>query len=345
MHQDTQMPETLRELAAGLTGRRVLITGGLGFLGSSLARVLVEAGVEVRIIDALIAGQGGLRSNLAGIEDDVEIHIGDVRDAGLTRRLVEGRDVIFSFAGQTSHLDSMVDPYADLEHNCRGPLTVLEAARRVAPEAVVVFAGTRQIYGRPDYLPVDEQHPIRPVDVNGIHKAAGEAYHDLYRQVYGTRVAVLRLTNTFGPRMRIRDARQTFLGLWIRLLLAGEPLDVYGDGSQQRDFTYVDDALCAFLLVAQRHEAEGTVFNLGDERAISLRQLAELLISIHGGGELRLIEFPDDRKVIDIGDYHADFGRISRALGWRPAVTLEDGLRRTLKFFSEHEPDRLRDDR
>lgn len=327
---------TLAELAARLANKRVLIVGGLGFLGSNLARVLVGADAEVRIVDALVRGHGGLRFNVADIEEALEVHIADVREEERARELVYGCDAIFNLAGQTSHVDSMVDPYTDLEHNCRGPLAVLEACRHVVPEAAIVFAGTRQVYGRPRYLPVDEQHPVQPVDVNGIHKAAAEQYHLLYSDVYGTRVSILRLTNTYGPRMRVRDARQTFLGIWIRRLVDGDPIDVYGDGDQRRDFTYLDDALRALLLAATEPAAASRVFNLGDSRAISLRELAELLISIHGAGEYRLVEFPRDRVAIDIGDYQGDFAAIQETLGWEPTVGLDEGLRRTLAYFAEH---------
>jgi UDP-glucose 4-epimerase len=245
---------------------------------------------------------------------------------------------VFSFAGQTSHLDSIIDPYSDLEHNCRAAITVLEACKNRAPEARVVFAGTRQIYGRPKYLPVDEQHPIQPVDINGIHKVAGEAYHVLYNKLFGMDTVIVRLTNTFGPRMRVRDARQTFLGLWIRLLLESRPLEVYGDGKQLRDFTYVDDALRAFLLCATRPEARGRIFNLGASPAISLLDLAQLMVRMHGRGEVRLIPFPKDREAIDIGDYQGDFSRIRDALGWEPLVRLEEGLRSTLEYYMQNGP-------
>jgi UDP-glucose 4-epimerase len=330
--------EEIIELAAKFSGRRVLITGGLGFIGSNLGRILSEAGARVILLDALVPGHGGSRFNVAGLEDDLEVHVADVREIDRTRAIVNGCDTVFSLAGQSSHLDSMRDPYTDLFHNCHGPLAVLEACRHVAPEAVLVFAGTRQVYGRPRYIPVDEEHPISPVDVNGVHKWAAETYHQLYRDVYGTRTVVLRLTNTYGPRMRVLDARQTFLGLWIRRLLTGDELEVYGDGTQLRDFNYVDDAIRAFLLAATHAETTGEVFNVGDERAISLADLAELLIAINGAGDYRLVDFPPDRRAIDIGDYQGDFSRIRTTLGWSPRVSLEEGLERTLEFFAQHGP-------
>jgi nucleoside-diphosphate-sugar epimerase len=315
-------------------GKDVLITGGLGFIGSNLARRLVELGASVTLVDSLIPEYGGNFANIADIRDKVTVNISDVRDQHAMRWLVQRRDVLFNLAGQTSHMDSMSDPHTDLEINAKAQLSILEACRAANPSIRIVFAGTRQIYGKPDYLPVDEDHPIRPVDVNGINKVAGEWYHLLYHQVYGIRSSVLRLTNTYGPGMRIKDARQTFLGIWIRLLLEGRPFEVWG-GEQLRDFTYVDDCVRAMLLAACREEAWGRIYNLGGERTVSLRETAELLVAAAGSGEFAVREFPEERKKIDIGDYYSDFGRITAELGWRPEVSLEQGLQRTVAYYRE----------
>jgi UDP-glucose 4-epimerase len=323
------------DLADAFSGRRVLITGGLGFIGSTLARELVEMGSEVVLIDSLISEYGGSLENIAGIEDRVRVNISDVRDEHSLSYLVQGQDVLFNLAGQTSHLDSMENPYTDLEINCRSQLSILEACRRYNPEMRIVFAGTRQIYGRPQYLPVDERHPLSPVDVNGINKTAGEWYHLLYGDLYDIPVTVLRLTNTYGPRMRIKDARQTFLGYWFRLALAGEEIQVWGDGLQKRDFNYVDDAVYAFLLAACRDEAVGTIYNLGDDEIVSLKDLAELVVKVNGSGEYRVIPFPPERKAIDIGDYYGNHGRIRAELGWSPQVKLAEGIARSLAFYRE----------
>jgi UDP-glucose 4-epimerase len=321
--------------AEAFRGRRVLITGGLGFIGSNLARRIAEADADVLLVDSMIPEYGGNVANIAGIEDRVTVNIADVRDVHSLPYLVSDREVIFSLAGQTSHLDSMADPYTDLEINCRAQLSLLEACRLANPEARVVFASTRQIYGRPEYLPVDERHPIHPVDVNGINKTAGEWYHLLYGQVYGIPVCVLRLTNTYGPRMRVKDARQTFLGYWLRQIVAGEEIAVFGDGLQKRDFNYVDDAVDAFLLAATRDEALGKVYNLGDSEVVSLLDLARKLVELNGGGSFKVVPFPDDRKAIDIGDYYGDFTRIGDDLGWEPRVGLDEGLRRSIDFYRE----------
>lgn len=321
------------ELADQFLGRNVLITGGLGFLGSSLARELVEAGANVTLVDSLVPEYGGNEHNIAGLEDRLHVNVSDVRDEHSLRHLVQGQDVLFNLAGQTSHLDSMLDPYTDLEINCRAQLSILEACRHENPSVRLVFASTRQIYGRPQRLPVGEDHPIAPVDVNGINKTAGEWYHLLYGDVYGLHVSVLRLTNTYGPRMRVKDARQTFLGYWLRLAVEGEPVQVFGDGTQRRDFNYVDDAVRAFLLAAVREEARGRVYNLGSDEVVDLRGLAELLTDVNGGGSFELVPFPPDRKAIDIGDFYADYSRIRDELGWEARVTLRDGLERTLAFY------------
>ena len=320
-------------------GRAVLITGGLGFIGSNLARRLVELGARVTLVDSLIPEYGGNRANIAGIEDRVTVNISDVRDEHSLPSLIHGQDLVFNLAGQTSHVDSLHDPYTDLEINCRAQLSILETVRHENPEAKVVFASTRQLYGRPQYLPVDEKHALAPVDPNGVNKAAGEWYHLVYGEIYGLRCSVLRLTNTYGPRMRVKDDRQTFLGTWLRLAVEGEELLVFGDGTQQRDFTYVDDAVEAFLLAGASAEADGEVFNVGGEPPVSLGELAEVLVGLAGAGSWRLVPFPDERRTIDIGDYFADDSKIRSLLGWKPRVGLREGLERSLAFYREHGAD------
>jgi len=317
-------------------GKHVLITGGLGFIGSTLARRLVDLGAEVVIVDSLIPEYGGNRANISGIEDALTVNVSDVRDVHSLQSLIRGQEVLFNLAGQTSHVDSLHDPYTDLDINCRAQLSILEAVRQEAPEAKVVFASTRQLYGRPQYLPVDEAHPIVPVDPNGVNKAAGESFHLVYGRIYGLRCSVLRLTNTYGPRMRVKDDRQTFLGTWLRLAVLGQELAIYGDGSQRRDFTYVDDAVEAFLLAGARPEADGEIFNLGGEDPVSLLDLAELLVDLAPGASYRTVPFPDDRLSIDIGDYVADDRKIRERLGWAPVVGLHDGLERSLDYYRRH---------
>jgi len=315
--------------------KNVLITGGLGFIGSNLARRLLELRAKITVVDSLIPEYGGNLFNISDIKDKIRVNISDIRDEHSMKYLVQGQDYLFNLAGQTSHMDSMADPYTDMEINCRAQISILEACRRYNSDIKIVFASTRQIYGKPEYLPVDEKHLLRPVDVNGINKMAGESYHVLYNNVYGVRACVLRLTNTIGPRMRIKDARQTFVGIWIRLLLEGKPFEVWG-GEQLRDFTYVDDCVDAMLLTAESEKANGQIFNLGGDCVVSLKNLAQMLTDINGSGEYIIKEFPEDRKKIDIGDYYCDDKLIRETLAWKPNVPLKEALRRTIEFYRKN---------
>jgi len=316
--------------------KNILITGGLGFVGSNVAKALVELGAIVTIVDSLIPQYGGNLFNVNDFRERIEINICDIRDSHAMKHLVQGKDYIFNLAGQTSHMDSMTDPQTDLDINASAQLSILEACRLNNPDIKIVFASTRQLYGRPDYLPVDEKHPVRPVDINGINKLAGECYHLLYNNVYGIKACALRLTNTYGPGMRVKDARQTFLGIWVRLLLEGKPIKVFGDGKQLRDFNYVDDCVNALLLAGISDTTNGKVYNLGSPEVIGLKALAELIVDLGYGGTFKLIPFPPERKAIDIGDYYSDFNLIAQELGWKPKITFEEGLRRTVEFYCKN---------
>jgi nucleoside-diphosphate-sugar epimerase len=316
-------------------GAEALVTGGLGLIGSALARRLVGLGAEVTLMDSMIPEYGGNFANLAGIRERVAVNIADVRDRYALRYLLAGRDFLFNLAAQTSHPDSMTAPDDDLAINCTAQLRLLEACRAVNPGIVVVHAGTRQIYGRPLYLPVDERHPLRPVDVNGVNKMAGEAYHLLFRDVYGIKSRSLRLTNVYGPGMRIKDARQTFLGIWLRRAIEGETFEVWG-GEQRRDLLYVDDAAEAFLAAAVAPETEGLALNVGGGEPSSLIDLADALVAANGGGSYEVREFPPERKRIDIGDFVTDDRRFRALAGWQPRTSLADGLRRSLDYYRRH---------
>jgi UDP-glucose 4-epimerase len=315
---------------------KVLITGGLGFIGSNLAIKLVEQKAKVTIIDSLIPEYGGNEFNIEPIKNSVNVNITDVRDEHAMKHLIQGHDYLFNLAGQTSHLDSMHNPFPDLEINARAQLSILEACRKFNPTVKIVFASTRQVYGVPIVVPVDENHPLKPVDVNGINKIAGESYHLLYNNIYGIKATALRLTNTYGPRMRIKDARQTFLGIWVKRLIAGEPILVYGDGKQIRDFNYVSDVVDALLIVAKSDQANGLVFNLGAEDPISLKDTAEMMVQIAKTGKYELVPFPGELKQIDIGNYYGDYRKIRATLGWKPKVMLNEGLKSTIEYFKEN---------
>jgi UDP-glucose 4-epimerase len=317
-------------------GRRVMITGGLGFIGSNVARHLIELGADVLLMDSLIPDAGANFFNIDGIADRVRVNIADVRQESTMNHLVRDREVIFNLAGQVSHIDSMRDPYTDLEINCRSQLSILEACRKFNPGVKVVFAGTRQVYGKPDSLPVSEDHLVRPVDVNGINKAAGENYHLLYNHVFNVRACSLRLTNVYGPRQLIKHNRQGFIGWFIRLALEGGQIEIYGDGSQVRDFVYVEDAVDAFLRAGASDLCNGQVFNIGGDEPISHRDLVNLLIEIAGRGSVRHIDWPSEKKVIDIGSFYADSSKFRHAVGWKPRVSLRAGLARTLEYYRAH---------
>jgi UDP-glucose 4-epimerase len=314
---------------------RVAITGGMGFIGSALARRLVRLGSKVLLIDSMIPEYGANTANIADIRDRVAVNVADIRGGSALRHLLTGQDFLFNLAAQTSHLDSMAAPADDLAINCTAQLELLEACRSINPAVVIVHAGTRQIYGRPHYLPVDERHPLRPIDVNGVNKMAGEAYHLLFHDVYGIKSRSLRLTNVYGPGMRIKDARQTFLGIWLRRVIEGEPFEVWG-GDQRRDLLYVDDAAEAFLYAAVTPQAAGLALNVGGSEPCNLSALAQAIIAANGGGKYEIREFPPERKRIDIGDFVTDDGLFRTLSGWRPLVSLSDGISRSLEYYRRH---------
>jgi len=316
-------------------GRRALVTGGLGFIGSNLCRALADLGAQVLAVDSLLPDYGGNLFNLAGYEDRVRINIADVRGHAM-EYLVRDQDLLFNLAGQVSHVDSMSDPFTDLEINCRSQLWILEAVRKANPGLKIVYASTRQIYGRPLRLPVDETHPLQPVDVNGINKISGELYHLVYHSVYGIRTTSLRLTNTYGPRQLIRHDRQGFMGWFIRQVVLGETIELFGDGQQLRDLDFVDDVVDALLRAGASPAADGQVFNLGGDAPVSLLELVRQMTAIAGRGSYRLVPFPENRKRIDIGDFYADTRKVRTALGWTPTVSLADGLARTIEYYTQH---------
>ena len=315
--------------------KKVLITGGLGFIGSNLAIRLIEAGAKVTLVDSLIPTYGGNLFNIEPVKYRARVNISDVRDPHAMKYLVSEQDYLFNLAGQTSHLDSMEAPETDLNINVLAQLHILEACRHHNPDLRLVFASTRQIYGKPLQIPVDESHPLNPVDVNGINKLAGEQYHRLYYDVYGIRSSILRLTNTYGPRMRIKDARQTFLGIWIRRLLEGLPMQIFGDGNQVRDYNYVDDVVDALLITALSDNSYGQVYNLGSEEDLSLSKTAQIMTEIHDGS-FEYVPFPSSRKSIDIGDYQGSFEKIKSQLGWLPRTSFRDGMRETIAYYKQY---------
>jgi nucleoside-diphosphate-sugar epimerase len=324
-----------RGAATAFEGRRVLITGGLGFIGSTLARELADAGARVVLVDSLIPDYGGNLFNIAGFEDRVTVNVADVRDQFAMNHLVKGQEVMFNLAGTLSHVDSMTDPQTDLDINCRSQLSILESCRTHNRDLKIVYAGTRGQYGRAQYLPVDECHPINPTDVNGINNHAGEGYHRLYNEVHGIRATSLRLTNTYGPRHQMNHHRQGIINWFVRLALEGRPITIYGDGTQVRDTNYVDDVVRALLLAGAAEETNGQVFNLGGD-AVNLLQLAELISRLAESPGYCCTPYPTEAKAIEVGDYVADWSKAERVLGWRPQTTLEKGMAMTIDYYREH---------
>jgi UDP-glucose 4-epimerase len=321
---------------SGFQGARVFITGGLGFIGSNLALRLADLGAEVTVADSLPPDFGGNPFNIAGYENRLHVHRIDLREETGIGGLLRDQDYVFNLAGQVSHMQSMQDPATDADINVRGQLVFLEACRRFNPGAKIVLSSTRQVYGPPRYLPVDENHPLNPIDVNAVNKLAGEWYHLLYDRIYGLQSIILRMANVYGPRMRVKDNLKTFVGWWVRQLLNGEEITVYGDGQQLRDLLYVDDAVHALMFAALSPGPGGRIYNVGGDEPIRLVELAQLMIELNGSGQYQTIAFPPERKRIEIGDYRTDSTKIRRELGWQPAVRLREGLVRTLDFYRKN---------
>ncbi|MCK4326148.1 NAD-dependent epimerase/dehydratase family protein, partial [bacterium] len=307
--------------------KKIIITGGVGFIGSNLAIRLVNLGARVTLIDSMIPEYGGNLFNIKGIEDKVNLNFSDVRDEHSMNFLIRDVDLMFNLAGQVSHIDSIKDPYTDLEINTRSQLSILEACKKHNPDIKLVFASTRQIYGRPKYLPVDENHPLSPTDVNGINKMAGEWYHILYHNMYGIKTVCLRMTNTYGPRLLMKHNRQGFIGWFIRQIIEGKEIKIFGDGKQLRDLNYIGDVVEALLISGYDDLLDGQIFNLGKHPPISLEEIAKLLIKINGSGSYRLVPFPEESKKIDIGDYYSSYAKFKDATGWEPKISYEKGFR------------------
>jgi UDP-glucose 4-epimerase len=325
----------MMDMANAYFRQKVLITGGLGFIGSNLAHKLLELGADVTIVDNLDVDSGGNLFNIHDVKEQVHVIQKDINDEDQMRLAVKDQKYLFNFAGQVSHMGSMRDPFKDLNVNAVSQLKLLEICRLNNPEIRIVFAGTRQVYGRPKYLPVDENHLLTPLDNNGVSKRAGEMYHIVYNLVHGMSTCVLRMTNVYGPRMRIKDDLLTFIGWWFRCLVEGKGLEIYGDGEQIRDLNYVDDVINAALLCAAHPASYGKIYNLGG-KPISLLDLAQRMIAVNGSGNYELVPYPENRKRIDIGDYYGDYGLIQSDLGWKPQVPLNDGLMKAFEFFQRN---------
>lgn len=315
--------------------KNILITGGLGFIGSNLAIKLVELGARVHIVDALIPAYGGNLFNIEEVKNKVSWVKGDIRDKKIMDRMVKGKDIIFNLAGTLSHIDSMTDPMTDLEINCRAQLSLLESVRKLNPTVKIIFAGTRNQYGKAKYLPVDENHPQEPTDINGINNIAAEKYHLMYSAVYGIKTVSLRMTNTFGPRHQMKHPRQGVLNWFIRQILDNEEVKLFGDGKQIRDINYIDDVVQALLLVGSSNAGWGEAYNLGGA-PVSLLDFVRMAIKVAGKGSFKTIPFPKDREKIEVGDYKACWEKIKKRYGWKPKTSVEEGIRKTVEFYRKY---------
>jgi UDP-glucose 4-epimerase len=331
-------PQPTSPGARSWAGRKVLVTGGAGFLGSNVVRAVAGAGAEVVAVDNFIAEGGANRANLDGV--DARLIEADIADTDRMKPLLADRDVVFNLAGRTGHLDSMTDPMGDLAANAEGQLAFLESCRAANPKLRIVFTSTRQVYGRPQRLPVDEAHPLEPPDINAVHKIAAEQYHLLYHRVHGLKSVALRLTNCFGPAMRVKDARQTFVGVWIRRALEGGTVEVWG-GEQRRDLLFAPDCARAMMAAAECDGAMGRVFNIAGSTPLPLSELATIVVAAAGSGRIERREFPAERKAIDIGDFLLDDHPFRALTGWAPTVPLKDALERTIAYYRDHLPQYL----
>ncbi|MBI3380336.1 NAD-dependent epimerase/dehydratase family protein [Candidatus Gottesmanbacteria bacterium] len=314
--------------------KNILVTGGLGFIGSNLAIKLVDLGAHVEIVDALIPQYGGNLFNIEAVKDKLKVVKGDIRDKKIVDALVKSKEIIFNLAGTLSHIDSMADPMTDLEINCRAQLSLLESVRKYNPAVKIVFAGTRNQYGKAKYLPVDENHPQEPTDINGINNIAAEKYHLMYTHVYGIKTVSLRMTNTFGPRHQMKHPRQGVLNWFIRKIFDNEEVVLFGDGKQIRDVNYIDDVISALLIVGQSKYGWGEAYNLGGT-PVSLLDFVKTTIKIVGRGSYKLEPFPSDRKQIEVGDYIASWDKMKKTYGWKPITSVENGIKITLDYYQK----------
>lgn len=320
---------------ASLAGKSVLVTGGLGFIGSNLARRLLEEGARVTLCDAMIEGYGGNFANVAEVRSDLDVHLSDVRDEPEMTRLVEGKDVVFHLAAQVSHVLSLSNPYPDIDINIRGTAALLEACRKRNPAAVVVRSGTRGQYGPTVKLPVSEETAADPRGIYEISQLSAEMICRTYTRIHGVRTVPLRLTNVYGPRGQMKHSHFGVVNWFVRLALEGRPIPVFGTGQILRDFLYVDDCVNALLAVAVEPAAVGEILNVGNDRASTFLEVAETLREIVPGTEVVFTEFTPERKAQEPGDFVSDIGKLRRLTGWEPRVGLREGLERTVAFYRE----------
>jgi UDP-glucose 4-epimerase len=340
-YTNTNVRKVQKHIIERMDDQNVLITGGLGFIGSNLAHHMVKLGANVTIYDALLPTYGGNLANIKEIKDEIVDVRADMRDFDSLKEQVKDQDVIFHCAAQVSHIESMSDPWTDIDINCRGTINLLEAARRFNDDVKIVYAGTRSQVGKMEYSPIDEKHPEFPTDIYSSNKSIAEKYHLIYHRAYGIPTTSLRISNTYGPRAQIRQKGYGIINYFIRMAILNEVITVYEPGTQTRDCIHVDDVVDAMILAAQSKKADGEVFFVGSGRDVMLIDLVKIIIKIAGNGMWKFVPWPSERKSIEVGDVALSIEKIQRVLGWYPKTTLEEGLEKTYKWIET----KLREDK
>ena len=316
-----------------LSGKRVLITGGLGMLGSTVAHKLVECDAKVTIVDACIKPYGANMFNIEGIKDKVDISITDIRDKEAIKFLVKDKDIIFNFAAQVSHNDSIKDPFLDSDINYIGHLNVIENVKQFNPAAKIIFPGSRLQFGRIERIPVDEKHPLNPETPYAFNKTVAEEIYKFYYKMYGIRCVLFRIANPYGPRGQMKHSKYSIINYFLRQAIEDKEIAIYGDGEQIRDYIYVGDLANVFLLAAVKKEADGEIFNIGSAVATKFKDMVNTVVDVVGAGKIKHIPWPDNYIDVETGDYVTDITKISKTLGWKPAVSLRQGIKEMHEYY------------
>ena len=325
--------DLLYQIGESYKNRRVMITGGLGMIGSTIAHILAPLGAQVLLVDACLEPYGANFYNIEGIREIVNVNIADIRDRQAMKVLVRDQDVVFNLAGQVSHNDSIENPFLDAEINYIGHLNILEKLRVHNPDAVILHAGSRLQYGAIRKLPVTEDHPLRPKTPYSLNKTAAENMYIYYHEVHGLKTICMRISNPYGPRCQMRHSKYSIVNFFIRRAMDDRCLSVFGDGMQLRDYVYVEDVAVAFILAGACERCFGNVYNLGSGMSTHFKDMVEAVVENVGKGRVEYIPWPEDYINVETGDFVADIEKLHEAIGWSPSTTLDDGLKKTVTFY------------
>lgn len=316
--------------------KKVLIIGGLGFIGSNLAHLLVEQGANVTILDNLAPLYGGNLFNVEDIKDKVTVIIGDVRDEKVVSSLVKNKNIIFNFAAQVSHIDSSKIPYEDLDISCRGHLTLLESVRKENPSAKVIFSSSRLVIGKIKENPITENHPAEPLSLYGVHKLAAENYTKFYNKNYGIKTVIMRIANPYGERQQIKHSKYSIPGWFMRLAMEGKSIKIFGSGEQLRDYIFGEDLVYAMALAGIKEESNGNIYNLGTGNSVSFKEMVETIVSVVGNGSIEYVAWPENYEKEETGNCEFDISKIKRDLGWEPSTSLYEGVKKMYAYYSKY---------